>query len=398
MEKQIRYKLDSKDQLRQWQCWFGQEDDRWGIFTTDGLVNGNIKEPTFKASKEMNVGKSNFMSFEAQAEAMFHAEVGKKERSGYYKTIEEAQNNKIFLPTGCPSGMIWKEWKDKSHVIYPALASGKLDGSKMLSMRRDDKTYLSTRSGKEHLNFKHIQEELDEFHKKFPHIVLDGEAYNHEYHDKFEDLQSIFRKQSPTDEQRLISKDIAKFYIYDAIDKNAKFSASERQELLKDIFETHFKNSKYLVYWPSVWVNSEEEYDVFHEECMDNDFEGTVLKIADAPYRNNKNKFVMKRKPKYDCEFKITKIEEGEGTAKGTAQKIFIDLTTVEGMNSDHKALLRGSEQEAGMAKGWDHDKLAKMLTETHEYIGYMGTIEYGGITKHGKLRFPKFKTIRRHD
>ena len=57
-----------------------------------------------------------------------------------------------------------------------------------------------------------------------------------------------------------------------------------------------------------------------------------------------------------------------------------------------------GAEQDAGMAKGWDHAKCAKIMTETHEYIGYMATIEYGGMTNHGKLRFPKFKALRRHD
>ena len=116
-EKSILYKLDSKNKPRQWQCWYSTDSTGvWGIFTTDGLVGGNIKDPVFKASKEKNVGKVNYMSCEMQAQVMQAQEVGKKERSGYYATLEEAENNKIFLPTGCPSGMVWEEYKDKDHT------------------------------------------------------------------------------------------------------------------------------------------------------------------------------------------------------------------------------------------------------------------------------------------
>jgi ATP-dependent DNA ligase len=379
-QKSIRYKLDSKDLPRQWQCWFSTNSEgSWGIYTT---------------SKEMNIGKANYMNFEMQAQAMCIAEIGKKERSGYFLTIQEATDNKVFMPTGCPSGMIWEEYMNQPHVVFPALGSGKLDGSKTLSMLRFGRTYLSTRSGKEHLNFRHIQEALDEFHRENPNIVLDGEAYNHEYADRFEDLQSIFRQSKPTDEERQLSKDVAKFYVYDAVDKNNPLmTAMERQALLSTIFEK--LDSPYLVYWPSFIMNSMEKYDAFHEKCMDEGYEGTVLKIASAHYRNSKNKFVMKRKPKFDCEFLILSIVEGEGTASGTAQKMMIDLTTVIGMNDDHFKQLQATHQLAGMARGWDHKKLAVMLKNPTDYIGRMGTFEYGGITNHGKLRFPKFKALR---
>jgi len=396
-EKVIRYTVDSKDRVRKWECWYGQNSEgTWGIFYTDGLVTGKMKDPTFKASKEKNVGKANYMSCEMQAQAMVSQEVGKKERSNYFETPELASENKLFMPTGCPSGMVWEDWKDKDHIVYPALASGKLDGSKMLSMQREGRTYLSTRSGKEHMNFEHIQESLDKFYEEFPNIVLDGEAYNHEYANRFEDLQSIFRKQKPTAEQKQVSKDIAKFYIYDVVDKDQpNLTADERQDLLRELFDKYLFENEYLVYWPSYWVHSEEEYDVFHEGCMDDGYEGSVLKIADQPYRNNKNKYVMKRKPKFDCEFKILGVIEGEGTNAGMAATIIIDLTEPHGMNSEHQAEIKFNEQEAGFALGWDAKKKTNVLNNKEDYIGHWGTFEYGGMTIHGKLRFSKFKALR---
>ena len=322
--------------------------------------------------------------------------IKKKLEGNYFNSVEDIKEDDIlFMPTGCPSGMIWEEWKDKTHVVYPALASQKLDGSKMYSTWRDDKVFLNTRSAKEHKNFRHIEEALAEFYEAHPDMILDGEAYNHDYADRFEELQSIFRKQDPTDAQRDLSASVAKFYIYDIINvNNQEMTASDRQSLLSATCLRFFKDVDCIVHWPSKKVFSEEDFDTFHDECLDKGFEGTVLKISDAPYTQRKNKNVMKRK--YDCEFLIKDVIEGTGTLAGCAGSIVIDLNTGTGINESHDLLLSATSfQEAGFAKGWNHSKLKEVLEKKEEYIGHNGTIEYGGITAYGKLRFPKFKAIR---
>ncbi len=102
-------------------------------------------------------------------------------------------------------------------------------------------------------------------------------------------------------------------------------TAIERQALLTSIFEKY--DMEHCVYWPSTVVNSEEEYDKFHNECVEQGFEGSVLKIIDQPYIQRKNKYVMKRKEVYDCEVKIVEIIEGTGTKDGMAATILIDIT-----------------------------------------------------------------------
>lgn len=389
------YKRDSKNNIRQWSIKITGEPGNYGIETCDGIVGGKIKDPIFKAAIPNNLYKTGSL----KAEAMMQSAIDKKLRSNYFESIEDIKEEDVlFMPTGCPSGMIWEEWKDKSHVVYPALASGKLDGSKMYSTWRENRVFLNTRSAKEHKNFRHIEEALTDFYKKHPNIVLDGEAYNHEYRDRFEELQSIFRKENPTEEERALSKKVAKFYIYDAIDLNKPdMSAQKRQFLLIDIYHKYFEESDCLVLWNSTLVFAEGSYNTFHEKCMDDGFEGSVLKISDAPYVQRKNKNVMKRKPKFDCEFKVVDIVEGTGTAKNIAANVTIDLTFVDGMNITHRESLAEDFQDAGMAKGWNHKMLKEMLENKADYIGKMATIEYGGITAYGKLRFPKFKSIR-HD
>lgn len=387
------YKKDSKGKIRQWNIRVAFKHDFYGIETSDGIVGGKIKTPIFKESKPNMQFKTSLL----KAEAVMDSAIVMKLRSNYFETIDEAKDVEgLFMPTGCPSGMVWEEWKDKDHVVYPALASGKLDGSKLYSTWRDGRVFLNTRSAKEHLNFRHIEKALAEFYIENPRIVLDGEAYNHEYRDRFEELQSIFRKQSPTDEQRAISEDVAKFYIYDVVSLNApEMKARDRQSYLKGIYLKYFKHNPSIVLWSSAIMNSEEEYDAFHEKCMDKGFEGTVLKISDAPYVQRKNKYVMKRKPKYDCEFLIKNIVEGTGTHKGIAANVTIHLSENNGMNAAHQKALAIGYQDAGIASGWNHKMLAKMLINKRDYIDKMATIEYGGITAYGKLRFPKFKALR---
>ena len=392
---QTLYKRDSKGKVRQWKVSVVLRDHTFGIETTDGLVGGKLKEPVFKEA----VANKLYKDPEIKAQAMMLAACQKKLRSNYFPSIDEISDEDIlFMPTGCPSGMIWEEWKDKKHVVYPAWASPKLDGSKMYSTWRDGRVFLNTRSAKEHKNFLHIEQALRGFYAKHPNIVLDGEAYNHDYRDRFEELQSVFRKENPTDEERAISAGIAQFYIYDIVDLDRPhLSASDRQQLLAELYtDEGLYHISCLKHWRSHLQETEESYDRYHENCMSKGYEGSILKIANAPYKQSKNKNVMKRKPKFDCEFTITDVLEGSGTTAGMAGAIEINLTTACGMNEDHYDLLsKTSLQLAGIGAGWNHKLLTELLESRDTIIGSKVTVEYGGITAYGRLRFPKIKSVR---
>jgi len=408
VSKEIRYTTDSKGRVRQWHCWAGQKDGVNGIFYTDGLVNMSekddfkLKEPTFKEAKEKNVGKTNYLSPKAQAIKMVEQEVGKKDRKNYFKTIQEAKDNKLWLPMLCPAGMVWSEYKTKPHVVFPVLASNKLDGARCNILIHKGAIHLQTRSGKQWLNFEHLRKDpaIVEFMKDYPNIILDGEVYNHEYKDSFEELMSVFRKTKPTDADRETSERVARYHIYDVYDKNnPDLNAFQRQQLLLGIIEEYFQECKYIVPEFSKVVKTEEEFDTFHEEALAEGYEGTILRIIDGPYDVDKrSKNLLKRKEKFDAEFRITDIVEGKGTNKGIASTIYIDLGENAGMNANHKASLVACVQDAGMAKGWNHEKCKDLLDNRDKYIGKMATIEYFEITAHGKLRFPKFKTVRDYE
>ena len=80
------------------------------------------------------------------------------------------------------------DWSAKN-FIQP-----KLDG--VHCMFTKDGAY--SRTGKPFKNVAHIEEDLEDFFKIFPDIILDGELYNHDLKNDFEKIISLVRKQKPT--------------------------------------------------------------------------------------------------------------------------------------------------------------------------------------------------------
>lgn len=418
---QIRYCCDSAGRVRVWACWVTEKDGKPGIEYTDGLLEGKIKNPTFKASIEKNVGKANYLSATAQATEMLKQEVSKKEKENYFSTPRKAYALKEFRPMLCPSGMKWKDYtaggSKAKKVSFPALASPKLDGARANMGATTNTFYLfeeqdvmevypiRTREGRDWHNFAHLKEDkaFQAFFADYPTVLLDGEMYNHKYKEDFEALMSVFRKEKPTSDQRALSARVSRYYVYDIYDKaRPELTAFERQQFLLEVYEKYFKGQTENFY-PlfSKVVHSYEEFDSFHEKCMDEGYEGTILRIIDEPYGvESRSGELLKRKDEFDCEFTITDVFEGEGSKAGVAAGVWISLTSSSGMNSDDQVKLDTTKeptQKAGLALGWDDVKAKELLENKEHYIGKMGTITYFGITAYGKLRFPKFKALR-HD
>ena len=87
----------------------------------------------------------------------------------------------------------------------------KLDGVRCIFTK--DGAY--SRTGKEFHNLQHIKIDLEKFFEQQPHTVLDGELYNHDLRDDFEQIISLVRKQKPTDEDRLNAHKLIQYHVYD---------------------------------------------------------------------------------------------------------------------------------------------------------------------------------------
>ena len=78
---------------------------------------------------------------------------------------------------------------DFSEQVY---IQPKLDGVRCLFT----KDGAFSRTGKQFMNVKHIENELQPLFSDYPNLILDGELYNHALKNDFEKIISLVRKQS----------------------------------------------------------------------------------------------------------------------------------------------------------------------------------------------------------
>ena len=76
----------------------------------------------------------------------------------------------------------------------------KLDGVRCVIQYDNSQVTAYSRTGKEWKNIDHILFNLKPFFQLNPDVVLDGELYNHDFKDNFEQIISMVRKTKPTDE------------------------------------------------------------------------------------------------------------------------------------------------------------------------------------------------------
>jgi len=343
----ILYKYTSKGQVQQWQIKV-QDDYFW---TEEGIKGGIIttSKPTYCKAK--NVGRANATDPIQQAVAEAKAKWQKKVDGGYNEVL--TKEKKFFEP------MLAHEESKYAKLLFtvPTFIQPKLDGLRCIS----ENDTLMSRNGKGYLASPHL------YQNKF---ILDGELYNHEYHDDFNKIVSLCKKQSPTVEEYKESKDKVQFWAYDFPSHDGVFSA--RYAALKSALK-QLDNPAYKLV-PTYEVKNQAEVDKYHEEFLSKGFEGSILRLDLGPYENKRSKQLLKKKDFIDEEFKIIGAEEGEGGRAGTIGFFVVELEDGKTCKSN----VKGS-----------HEYLAEVWKDRAKYIGTKATIKYFNRTPDGALRFP---------
>ena len=157
----------------------------------------------------------------------------------------------------------------------PVFIQPKLDGVRCLFTK--DGAY--SRTGKQFHNLRYIELRLAPFFDKNPDVILDGELYNHDLRDDFEQIISLVRKQKPTDEDRLNSADMIQYHVYDYIvpfigyEARLKWLLSNKDHLWSNVVlpvETH-RVYKY-----------EEAANMHYDGFLKQGYEGSILRLNGA--------------------------------------------------------------------------------------------------------------------
>jgi len=357
------YKVDSKGKVRTFEI--EVIDDKYRTIT--GTDDGKKITTEWTTAKPMNVGRSNATTAEEQALKEAKAKWDKKLASNYYDSKDKAVTfeRKFFEPMLAIE--IQKIGIDELFTKYGSLlVDPKLDGMRFVA----SKDSALSRRGKPVPAATWIVKDLLEFHSLYPSVVLDGELYNHDYRDNFEGLMSLARKQKLTNDDLSKTRTQLKYYIYDMYDQDRPdMSAEERKQWLDE----HVLPGPRIQVVRYEIVTTKEELNKAHELNIAQGYEGSIVRIPSAAYKNGRSKNLLKYKSFKTAEFPIIDIVSGKGNRSEIAGTVFVRVN--------------GATVGCSIKGSWEYAR--QLLEDRDKLIGKDATIRFFDWTSDGSLRFP---------
>jgi DNA ligase-1 len=255
----------------------------------------------------------------------------------------------------------------------------KLDGVRCVIQLNDKgEVYAYSRTGKPWLNIKHILKDLKPFFDQQPDVILDGELYNHDLRDDFEQIISLVRKQKPTSYMRSKAKKLVQFHCYDYANGSDSYKTRMDNLACSDMYSYCVK------YVPTTELYHIEHAKLKHEAFLERGYEGAILRL-DKPYERKRSYSLQKFKTFSDTEATIIGYEAGKGKREGTLGKFIMQ-------DED------GIEFGCPPGKGFTYADLADIQDNIHDYIGQVATFTYFERTKAGSYRHPMYKCLRNYE
>jgi len=220
----------------------------------------------------------------------------------------------------------------------------------------------------------HIQDILRPVFKIFPKLVIDGELYNHDFKDDFNQIISLAKKQVPTKEEIELAVEHLQFHIFDFYD-GSDMSFFNRWMYYKKFIGQLSENGGVVnlintAFFDSNIESIKEELDM----CIEQGYEGIMIRFPhDSPYEQKISKYIWKVKKFYDAEYEVLDIIEGTGKWMGAAKSV---LYRVDG-ELTAKAGIKGNTAFCRY-----------LLKNKEKYIGNPATIKYQNLTPRGVPRF----------
>lgn len=258
----------------------------------------------------------------------------------------------------------------------------KLDGVRCLFT----KDGAFSRTGKQFMNVKHIEDELQPLFSDYPNLILDGELYNHALKNDFEKIISLVRKQKPTDDDRLEAKSLVQFHWYDIIDDDNDILFIDRNKFIHELLSDFFPgaDAHHVFSLVTIRVDSLDKARAIHDANLAGGFEGSIIRL-NRVYECKRSYNLQKFKDFSDKEATIIGHVEGKGKRAGTLGKFLMRDEA-------------GIEFGCPPGKGFTHADLRVILENINNYIGKTATFTYFERTKANSYRHPQFKCLRDYE
>lgn len=366
------FKRTSTGAIQYWSIMAWETEDAEGVIrTTFGHLDGKLQTTEDVVREGKNPGKSNATSPFQQASKEAEAKWTKQKKAGYVDSKEDAEAGKVddIIEGGIVPMLAHRYDKDGHKMVWPALASPKLDGLRAICQIVNGKCTLWSRTRKQIKSVPHIVEALE---KLFPNTnkTIDGELYVPNYRHDFEKIVSLVRQDEPEE-----GYEIVEYHIFDIHNKDASFS--QRYGEMTSLFAGL---PAPLVVVPHVWVNDEEEMMEAFQKYMADGYEGLMLRNPSTPYECKRSFGLLKVKLMQDSEFKIVGIEEGRGRLQGHVGAFV--------------CLLDNGQTFKAKPMG-ETSRLKEYFENPSLWREKFVTVQFQNLSAEGTPRFPVAKSIR---
>lgn len=293
------FKLDSVGRLR---VWYMQVDGpRYRTYS--GLQGGNLAvsdwTTAIPASKDTAEEQAVF-----EVEARYEHQLKRE----YHRDVNDVSKPNIIEP------MLAKTYDGYSGACF---VQPKLDGMRCIATAEG----LFSREGQPIASSPHIFEALAPVFAEDPDIILDGEIYNHDLKDDFQELMSIARKKKPTPAQLRRSAEALEYHVYDVVSVAGDIEA--RLNYLKEVVaRSSLKQEGPIKFVPTAKCQNGIEIDAMNEQFLEAGYEGQMVRLSGYEYqRGRRSRSLLKRKEFETAEFPLLRLEEGRGNWSGAAKR-----------------------------------------------------------------------------
>jgi len=356
------YKKTSTGAIQLWRIWTVSNE----IHSESGQVDGKKIKSVDIIKQGKNIGKANETTSVEQARKEAEARWTKKKKKGYVESQNDAAAGKTSsLITGGYVPMTAKVYQDhKKHIVFPCAVQPKLDGIRCTV----ENGKLFTRTRKPILTLPHIEKEIN----LTTQMRLDGELYNHDYKDNFEEIVHLVKRDDVHHDHKKVQ-----YHIYDMEEKGT-FEA--RNDLILNKLSRKWIHEAASIIKPveTRIAKDEAELKQIYDDFVEQGYEGAMVRNLNSPYENKRSKHLQKYKEFVDAEFKVVDIEEGRGKLAGSVGAFICEI-------KDEQGVRRFKTKPKGKLS------FLKTLFENEKlWNNRMMTVQFQGYTKKNHVpRFP---------
>lgn len=269
-------------------------------------------------------------------------------------------------------------------VNYPVRVEPKLDGLRCIAVKKNGEVTFFTRNGTVLESMPKIKAVLED--ARYDNVVLDGEGMAADWNES----ASVMMSKTQKDDSNLYYNVFDAMALEDWVSQTSTMLYANRVDLVKHIVDlctpSRDASKARVRQVPHINAKDESELKAFFSKCMNEGYEGVMLKTLTTPYLWDRSKNILKLKPVVTYEGVIVGNYEGRrGTKReGLFGGFYIMLP--------NKVITR-------IGGGFNDKVRAQVQLETPEaWNGRIAECEAqpdpltkDGLTEDGKMRFPVY-------